>query len=109
MGLQNPIVSGKLLPIGEPNNIVSTSFKIEISDEPNPDIVHRFRNFGEDVYGALREHCTVSLDEIDRATTSFVIREVRKRDRSLIAATIARALRRHHFEATGSCTRVPNP
>jgi len=40
--------------------------------------VHRLRNFGEDVWGQARKAGwgTVSIDEIDRATTQFSIRDV---------------------------------
>ena len=33
--------------------------------KPSPDLVHQWRNFGEDVYRALRDECDVSIEEID--------------------------------------------
>jgi hypothetical protein len=48
----------------------------------------------------------VSIDEIDRSTTSFVVRDVHKRDLGIVTQTIKRELRRHHFEQTATLTRV---
>jgi hypothetical protein len=38
--------------------------------------VHRFRNFGEDVYRAfhIEKHMNVSIEEIDRCTDFFEVR-----------------------------------
>ena len=44
---------------------------------PNPDLVHRFRNLGEDIYRAL---CDISIGEIDAATSEFHLRGIQKRD-----------------------------
>jgi hypothetical protein len=85
---------------------VSAAIKIEISDEPTGDVVHRFRNFGEDIYRELRDTCSVSIDEIDRSTTSFVVRDIHKRHLGVVTQTIKRELRRHHFEQTATLTRV---
>ena len=52
------------------------SIRITVSDPPTPDIIHRFRILGEDVYHDLRDECSVSIDEIDKATTSFVVRDI---------------------------------
>jgi len=59
---------------------MNRAIRIEISDAPTPDIVHRFRNFGEDIYRALRDKCSVSIEEIDAATTSFTVRNIHRRD-----------------------------
>lgn len=58
---------------------MSSAIQIQISDEPTSDVVHRFRNFGEDVYRALRDTCTVSIEEIDASSTSFVVRDIHRR------------------------------
>ena len=44
------------------------------------DWLGRFKNFGEDVYLALREHCTISIQEIDAAIDSFCVPVRRERD-----------------------------
>jgi hypothetical protein len=54
---------------------VKKILKIQLS-APSPDLVHSFRNFGEDVYRALSRECEVSLAEIDASTSTFHIREI---------------------------------
>lgn len=85
---------------------MNAAIKIEICDEPTGDVVHRFRNFGEDIYRELRDTCSVNTDEIDHSTTSFVVRDIHKRDLGVVTQTIKRELRRHHFEQTATLTRV---
>jgi hypothetical protein len=60
--------------------------------------VHRFRNFGEDVYRLLKDTCSVSLDEIDRTTTHFSVRDIRRRDLGTVTQKIKELLVRHHLE-----------
>ena len=84
---------------------MSTTIRIEISDAPTPDVVHRFRNFGEDVYRTLWNTCSLDLKEIDAATTSFVVRDVRKRDIGTVTRLIKEALRYHNFESSASLVR----
>ena len=81
------------------------AIRIQIVDEPTPDIVHRFRNFGEDIYRALRDECSVSIEEIDASTTSFSVRNIHKRDLGRITKIIKEELRRHNFESSASLIR----
>ena len=53
-----------------------------------PDLVHEFRNFGEDIYRALREDCAVSIAEIDASTHEFHLREIPRREIRTIAAQV---------------------
>jgi len=85
---------------------MSAAIKVEISDEPTGDVVHRFRNFGEDIYRVLRDTCSVSIDEIDRSTTSFIVRDIKRRDVGIVTQTIKRELRRHHFDQSATLSRV---
>lgn len=85
---------------------MSSAIQIQISDEPTSDVVHRFRNFGEDVYRALRDTCTVSIEEIDASSTSFVVRDIHRRDLGVVTQSIKRELRRHHFDQTATLTRI---
>lgn len=85
---------------------MAESIRIEISDQPTLDVLHRFRNFGEDVYRALEEVCSVSLEEIDIATNRFVVRDIRKRDLGLVTKTIERELRRHRFDGSAKLVRL---
>lgn len=82
------------------------AIRIAVSESPTAEVVHRFRNFGEDVYRALRDHCSVSIDEIDAATTSFLVRDIHKRDVRRIRKVIGNELRRHNFENPAALTEV---
>lgn len=50
--------------------------EIHIPQDDRDAFVHCFRNFGEDVYRALRDKYEVSIREIDAATDTFIMREV---------------------------------
>jgi len=55
---------------------------------PSPDLVHQWRNFGEDVYRALREECEVSIDEIDASTNEFFLRGIHTQELRTITARV---------------------
>jgi hypothetical protein len=55
---------------------------------PTPELVHEFRNFGEDVYRALRQDCEISLQEIDASTSEFHLRRIPTRHIHAFAAKI---------------------
>jgi|GEM_PF-5332916 hypothetical protein len=55
---------------------------------PSPDLVHQWRNFGEDVYRALRDECEVSIHEIDASVSEFHLRGIHKRDLRTTAAKV---------------------
>ena len=84
---------------------MSITIKIEISDTPTPIIIHRFRNFGEDVYRALRETCLVSIEEIDNAKTDFTVKRIRKRDLGVVTQTIKEELKKHDFAGMAKLIR----
>ncbi len=67
---------------------------------PNPlsvsDLVSSFKDFGEDVYRALRDECQVSLAEIDRATSEFHIRGIHKREVRNVAARVRKILEKRY-------------
>ena len=86
--------------------IMSAVLNIQISNPPTPEVVHRFRNFGEDVWGDLKETCDVSLDEIDRATNKFTVRGVRKREVRTVTKMLQAAIKKHGFEDTATITRL---
>ena len=79
---------------------------VRISDEPTPDIVHRFRNFGEDVYRALRDSCDVDIDEIDASTDRFHVRGIKARQVGRVTKLIESELAAHNFGETGSVDRL---
>src|SRR6266480_3627351 len=66
------------LAFGNMSRTMSAAIKIEISGPPTSEVIHRFRNFGEDIYRLLRDTCSVDIDEIDAATSSFVVRDIRR-------------------------------
>lgn len=73
---------------------MSIALQNSISDVPTSEVSHRFRNFGEDVYRALRDTCSVSIEEIDVSTTSFTIRDLPRSDLGTVTQTIKRLLER---------------
>jgi hypothetical protein len=85
---------------------MGNSLKITISDAPTSEVIHRFHNFGEDVYRALHETCSVSIEEIDASINSFIIRDIRRNDLGTITQVIKRELKRHHFDQTATLTRL---
>ncbi len=54
----------------------------------SPDLIHDFRNFGEDVYRNLRGDYGVSIQEIDASTTEFHVREIPKREVRRVASAV---------------------
>ena len=81
------------------------AIRIELN-EPAEELVGRFRNLGEDVYRGLRDRCSVDIGEIDRATRSFVVRDIRRQDIGSTVALIEREVRRHGFEGAVNVVRV---
>ncbi|MGF1655763.1 MAG: hypothetical protein ACFCU3_02160 [Verrucomicrobiales bacterium] len=73
------------------------TLRISIHEDPSPTVNHRFRNFGEDVYRQFRDVYNVSIDEIDRSTTSFEIHNVKRRELRKTSEEIKRLLTRHYF------------
>jgi len=61
----------------------------------SPDLVHDFRNFGEDVYRALRNDYAVSIAEIDGSMREFHLREIPKREVRTVAARIHKLVERY--------------
>lgn len=78
-------------------------------NQPGVELAHRFQNFGEDVYRALRDRCSIDIDEIDRATHMFEVRDIPRRDIGLVLDTIRREIRRHHFEGSTTLVRLDRP
>jgi hypothetical protein len=68
--------------------------------EPERAWLHRFRNFGEAVYVALRDHYAVSIDEIDAAIDTFSIRDVPPERVAELSDTLTRMLREHYLDSS---------
>lgn len=70
---------------------------VELTGEDSESFVHRFRNFGEEVYVRLRDSCTVDLNEIDSATSSFHVLDVKRQELHSTCAAIRDIADRHFF------------
>src|SRR5262245_1425056 len=62
------------------------TLKVQL-ENPSPDLVHDFRNFGEDVYREFRDK-SVSIDEIDASTSTFHLRDIPKREVRTVASKV---------------------
>lgn len=60
--------------------------------------LHRFRNFGEEVYVRLRDSHAVSIEEIDSATDTFHVRAVPADRVATVADVLMTMLRTHHLD-----------
>jgi hypothetical protein len=83
---------------------MSVTLEIMVPDDGEQTFVHRFRNFGEDVYRAFRDECDVSIHEIDASTTSFAIRGIKRRQVRRTAAGIREIAEKHFFGGTVTVT-----
>lgn len=59
------------------------------------ELVHAFRNFGEDIYRAFRDDYVVSIEEIDASTTEFHLREIPKREVRTVASAVRKLAEKH--------------
>lgn len=66
--------------------------------KPEAHWVHRFRNFGEDVYVQLRDSCEVNLAEVDAAFDEFHVGGVGEADLDAVAGALAALNRAHHLD-----------
>jgi hypothetical protein len=86
---------------------MATGLKIQLT-APSPDLVHQFRNFGEDVYRALRDECAVSIQEIDASTSEFHVRGIRKRALRTVAAKVRRIAEKSLMSGLIDVNEVPD-
>lgn len=73
---------------------MSRTLKVDLTNA-RPDLVHEFRNFGEDVYRALRDSYAVSIQEIDGSARYFHVREIPKREVRTVAAKVRKVAERY--------------
>jgi hypothetical protein len=88
--------------------------KIIIEFDPQPDryaLVHRVRNFGEDLYRVCREDgwAEISLDEVDRATNQLIVKVGSARRERRITAMIEALLAKHFFTGQTRLSHVHEP
>ena len=72
--------------------------KAKFETPPDHAWSHRFHNFGDDVWRALKEETDVSLEEIDRSVTSFEVRGLKARRVGRAKKTIQALIESHGFE-----------
>jgi hypothetical protein len=75
---------------------------------PSPDLVHRWRNFGEDVWSKLRTKCEVSIEEIDASTSEFFVRGIHKRELRTIATIVRKIAEKNLMSQMVSVTEITN-
>jgi hypothetical protein len=87
------------------------SIKIELKDTNAlaDSFLHRFRNFGEEVWAELKSNCSVSLEEIDSCTDSFCIRNINRKDLGTTSAMVKKLLKRHNLTDDVKVIRLDNP
>ncbi|MGH7489583.1 MAG: hypothetical protein ACRD3J_04755, partial [Thermoanaerobaculia bacterium] len=66
--------------------------------KPDSDWVHRFRNFGEEVYVRLRASCDVRIAEIDAAIDQFHVGGVDDERAASVADFVESLCRAHHLD-----------
>ncbi len=78
-----------------------------VLNEADRAMISQFRDFGEDVYRAVRGLCAESLiDEVDRATDRFTVRGIRRQDIGTATDAIRRVIRHYGWEERVSVRRV---
>ena len=75
-------------------------FKAQPGEEA--DLIHRLRNFGEDVFRLLRENewGKVDIDEVDRATAEFAVTGIKQANRLRLMRWLAEEAARQHLIIT---------
>jgi hypothetical protein len=71
-------------------------------------LIHRIRNFGEDLYRAFRDsrQAHVDLEDIDRATDRICVTTIKNRQVRTVAGRIRKLLERHHLDDVARLTEV---
>ncbi len=69
-------------------------------DGPDDALVHRLRNFGEELYRefSLSGQASISLEEIDSATTELHVLVKAQRHLGRVSAFIAKTLKQHNLD-----------
>ena len=64
---------------------------------PDTDWVHRFRNFGEDVWRELKEESDLTIGEIDSSISSFEVHGLKSRRVGRAKQVLGRLIDCHGF------------
>lgn len=85
---------------------MGANIRIEIPAPADSETIHRFRNFSEDIYRALKDSCSVSIEELDKTTSSFTVRDIPTKSIGSVTQTIKTEIKKHHFEGAASLVRL---
>lgn len=64
------------------------------------ELIHDFRNFGEDVFRKLRDVCSVNIHEIDNSENTFAVSDIRPGDLAAVTGTITNLARKYGFDGS---------
>jgi hypothetical protein len=91
--------------LGRTTNMTAR-LRVEYTGDTSPDVVHRFRNYGEDLVRALAHSEQLSLEQVDQARTAFVIVGVSSRSIGSVTRQALALSRRHGFADQISVNRA---
>ena len=72
--------------------------RIQLERPEDVGVIHRFKNFGEEVYREFCDTWTVSLEEIDAASSSFLVRDIKRRQLSRTRKRLTELIDKHGFK-----------
>lgn len=81
-------------------------YRISLTQPSTPDLVHRLRNLGEALSGALGSKAELDMKEIDAATEYFWARVSEKRNLGEVNSTIKKLLALHGRDNAFAAERV---
>ncbi|HUS35965.1 MAG TPA: hypothetical protein VM680_11495 [Verrucomicrobiae bacterium] len=76
---------------------MAKSLRVQMVGVPKEERIPDFRNFGEEVYLALRDDCDISIAEIDASTTEFHIRNIPKGSLHKASAAVKKSAARYNL------------
>jgi hypothetical protein len=87
---------------------IMIDFDVPVDTLAHNDLIHRIRNFGEDLYLAYRDsrEAHVDLAEIDRAVDRICVTTIKNRRVRMVAGRIRKLLERHHLDNVARLTEV---
>jgi hypothetical protein len=83
-------------------------FEVPTESSARGDIIHRIRNFGEDLYRELKRSGLAEIDlaEVDRAIDQIRARTIKVRKVRTVSAFIARMLEQHNLAEIALLSQV---
>jgi hypothetical protein len=69
--------------------------QVECIAAATPEVVHSFRNFGEDLVRVLEDAEKLPLEQVDHAINSFTIGGISTRDIGTVTRRVQALLRKH--------------